>query len=83
MISKLWSKPLIQIDKKDNFYIDDCYGNLDGAEFDSIKLEDSVMESKDNCEDCFHAYDNMLFSGSNFTGDKLMSKENDILDKFK
>jgi hypothetical protein len=73
MISSIWKNPLIKIDKQEQFTDDTFEGMPPEYEFESINLGDSCSES----------YDNMLFSGSNFTGDKLISKENEALDKYK
>lgn len=56
---------------------------MPAEDFDPIKLEASIMEGKEGNDDMFSTYDNMLFSGSHYTGDKLLSKEKDILDKYK
>lgn len=74
MISNIWKTPLIKIDK------DDQFANPENEELPLPEYEFEQVNMGDSWND---GYDNMLFSGSHFTGDKLINKENEVLDKYK
>lgn len=70
MLNYLWKNPLIKISQKEET-------------LDPIELGDSALSTSDDCENCMSTYDNVLLSGSKLTQDSLMSKEKELLDKFK
>ena len=72
MFSRIWNKPIIKVDKQGEI----CPENFEEPlpeDFESFQLGDTPTED----------YDQMLFSGSCFTGNKLINKENEVLDKYK
>lgn len=70
MFNYFWKTPLIKISNKEEM-------------LDPLELGDSALASKDEWERGFSLYDNALLSGSKMTGDSLMSKEKELLDKYK
>jgi hypothetical protein len=70
MLSDFWKNPIIKINKKN----ESC---------PQVKLGESTLKWSSDEDTWFSTYENVLLSGSAYTGDKLMSQEKMILDKIK
>lgn len=73
LFSTILNKTMIKVEKHDDFWSDEAMALFAPDDFDAIDLGPSWTDD----------YDKMLFSGSTYTGDKLMSMETETLDKFK